>query len=105
MPPPSKAGSLRGLQRLIKVRKDHAVFTGGETQVIESGSPQVFAFVHTYHGERVLVFANFGEEEQVIPANLLRLYGLSYGFTDLLTGEAVPSKDLNLTAYQLLCLK
>lgn len=94
-----------GLKRLIQVRKEQTVFSGGNTQVIESGSPQVFAFVHTHQGERALVFANFSEEEQTIPANLLRLYGLGYGFTDLLTGEPLPFKDLALPAYRLLCLK
>ena len=94
-----------GLQRLVRVRKEHAAFSGGDTQVIETGSPQIFAFVHSYHGERVLVFANFSEAGQVIPANLLRLYGLSYEFTDLLTGEAVAIRDLPLSGYQMVVLK
>ena len=41
--------------------------------------------------QRALVLANFSEQPQVIPANLLRLYGLSYQFTDLLSGRGCPA--------------
>jgi amylosucrase len=94
-----------GLQRLTAARKANPVFGGGEMRVVDCGSPSVFAFLRSREGQRALVLANFSEEAQIIPANLLRLYGLSYQFTDLLTGNAVPSADLTLPAYEVVCLQ
>ena len=55
---------------------------------------------------RVLILANFIENEQRIRANELRLHGLSYVFTDLVTGERVTSnEDLLLDAYRFVWLK
>ncbi|HMN59807.1 MAG TPA: amylosucrase, partial [Anaerolinea sp.] len=66
-----------GLQRVIRARKQNEVFAGGEMQVVDVGRPQVFAFLRSQAGARALVLANFSEQPQVIPGNLLRLYGLS----------------------------
>ncbi len=93
-----------GLRHLIEVRKGNAVFCGAQTQVIESGSPHVLAFVHSHAGQRVLVLANFSEEEGAISGNLLRVYGLSYQLTDLVTGQQVAAADLPLAPYQMVCL-
>ena len=94
-----------GLRRAILARKNNAVFTGGEFQWVDSGSEQVFAFLRTHEGERALVLANFSEQPQRIEANLLRLYGLSYRFKDLLSGLQVPAADLNLGPYDVVCLQ
>ena len=45
-----------------------------------------------------MVFANFIEEEVVIPGNLLRLYGLGYQFWDLVKGQTVGVEDIRLGA-------
>ena len=42
--------------------------------------------------------------EQMVPANVLRLYGLSYTFKDLVTGIEVPFEDLRLAPFQFTCL-
>ena len=94
-----------GLSRAIAMRTSNPVFAGGEFQWIDAGSPQVFAFLRTHNGERAIILANFSEESQTIPANLLRLYGLSYQFRDLLSGQATGSDDLHLDAYQVVCLQ
>ena len=94
-----------GLQRVIRARKQNEVFAGGEMQVVDVGRPQVFAFLRSQAGARALVLANFSEQPQVIPGNLLRLYGLSYHFTDLLNGSQVGGEDLTLGAYDILCLQ
>jgi glycosidase len=94
-----------GLSRLIAMRKAHPVFSGHETEIIDTGNPAVFGYLKTHAGERALALANFSEQEQVIPTNLLRLYGLGYQFEDLLTGEMIPWKDLTLNAFQFVCLK
>jgi hypothetical protein len=40
-----------------------------------------------------------------LPANLLRLYGLSDQFIALLSGKDFPIQDIKLEPYQLVCLK
>jgi glycosidase len=95
-----------GLRRLIELRKTHHAFAGGEMEVIETGSDHVFGYVRRHGGERVLALANFAEHEQIIPANLLRLYGLSYMFTNLVTEETIAlGSDLKLGPCQFVWLK
>ncbi len=94
-----------GLKRLIAMRKAHPVFSGHETEIIDTGNPQVFGYLKTQDNERILALANFSEVEQVIPTNLLRLYGLGYQFIDLVSGNRLPWEDLTLSAYQFMCLK
>ena len=57
-------------------------------------------------GQRVLVLASFTEREQRIAASELRLHGLSYTFTDLVTSEQItPDEDLILGPYRFVWLK
>ncbi len=95
----------QGLQRLIALRQDCPALAGGLLQGIETGSPRVLGYLRVHAGEQVLVLANFSEQAQVLPANLLRLYGLSYHFTDLVSGARLPPGDLTLDAYAFVCLK
>ncbi len=95
----------QGLQRLIQLRKSEKVFSGNELQIIQADNPHIFAYVRTNESDRVLVFANFSEAEQTIPANLLRLYGLSYSFQDLLQGEQHAMDTLTLKPYEFICLR
>jgi amylosucrase len=94
----------RGLQQLIELRKGNPVFAGGQMEVIDTGSEHVLGFVRIRDVERCLVLANFSEQEQKIPANVLRLYGLSYNFKDLLSGESIALQDVQLNPYQFICL-
>jgi hypothetical protein len=89
-----------GLRRLIELRQSHAVFGAGATEVIETGNDHLLAYARSGNGQRALVFANFSEAEQVIPANLLRIHGMGYTFTDLLAGQPVLPGDLRLEAYE-----
>jgi hypothetical protein len=50
------------------------------------------------------VFANFTEEEQTLPGNLLRLHSLGKKFENLINGESLPLDDLILEPYRFLCL-
>jgi amylosucrase len=94
----------QGLRRLIDLRKRYPVFGEGVMDVIETGNDHVLAFIRQGEGERALVFANFSEQVQVLPANLLRLYGISYKFKDLITGREFPLADLELGPYGFECL-
>ncbi len=102
------------LRRLVGIRKHTPAFAGGETEIVDTGNPHVFGYVRqsanpqTGDGTagRVLVLANFSEREQRISDNELRLHGLSYAFTDLVTGEHITSdEDLVLMRYQFVWLK
>jgi amylosucrase len=93
------------LRRLIELRKAHPIFSAQTIQVIDTGNAHVLGYVRFHEGERLLIFANFSEHEQRLDVNQLRLYGLSYQFTDLVSGQAVPFEDLRLEPYRLACLK
>jgi amylosucrase len=114
----SDKGTVQGqvftrLRRLIEIRKNTPAFAGGETEIIDTGNPHVFGYVRQHtkslqdrKSGRVLVLANFIEREQKIAANELRLHGLGYGFTDLVTGGQITSdEDLTLGPYCFMWLK
>jgi amylosucrase len=90
-----------GLTRLIAIRKSHAIFSGHDFQVIETENRRIYGFVRTYQGKRALVFANFSEDQVVLPGNLLRMYGLGYEFQELVSSARVTLSDIPLEAYQL----
>ncbi|HMA35748.1 MAG TPA: alpha-glucosidase C-terminal domain-containing protein, partial [Chloroflexia bacterium] len=93
------------LQRLIGIRQAHAAFAGHDTLIFDTGAPAVFGYVRQQGGERVLALANFSEQAQQVPANELRVYGLSYTFTDLVSGAAVAlDQDIVLDPYRFLWL-
>jgi len=93
-----------GLQRLIRLRLDNPVFAGQEIQVINTGNPHVLGYVRLHDHQRALVFANFSEEEQTLLGNILRVYGLGYQLTDMLTGKEVTAQDLKIQPLALICL-
>jgi len=95
----------QGLQRLIQLRRSEPAFSGSEMQIIQTGNDHVFGYVRIHGPERVLIFANFSEAEQNISANLLRLYGLSYSFLDLLENRPLESQSISMAPYQFVCLR
>ena len=107
--PESVAGRVYdGLARLIGLRKGRQAFAGGATDIIDTGNGHVFGYVRRHDDDRVLVLANFSERAQPIAANGLRLHGLGYTFTDLITSEDISLEhddgDLSLAPYRLLWL-
>jgi len=95
----------QGLRKLIELRKELPVFSGQEIQVIDTGSPHLLGYVRSHENQRVLVFANFTEHEQRLPANLLRLYGMSYQYHDLLRDRQIPPGDIGLGPYEFLAIR
>ena len=61
-----------GLQQLIALRKENPVFSGGELEIIDTENVHVLGFIRTYRRKRGVVLVNFSEEEQVVPANVVR---------------------------------
>ncbi len=77
------------LRRLIELRKENPACGGGETEIIDTGNPHVFGYVRQHGGQRMMVFANFSEQEQRVASNELRLHGLGYRFADLVVGGEI----------------
>jgi amylosucrase len=104
--PATIEGRLYGeLRRLITLRQEHPVFAGYEMDVIDPANPHVFGYVRYQEGQRVLVLANFSEREQPVAANQVRIYGIGYTFTDLVTGETIRlDRDLMLAPYRFVWL-
>jgi amylosucrase len=95
------------LHTLIALRKAHPAFAGVTSDIIETRNGHVFGYVRQHAGERVLCLANFSEQVQTVPVNEVRLYGLSYKFTDLISGLPLALgqiQDVRLEPYQSLWL-
>jgi amylosucrase len=94
-----------GLQLLIQLRKEHSVFCGGVLDVLENGNPHVLGFERTHQGKRVVIFANFSEQEQVITARVMEQHNCLplqqiYG-----SSRVTHQKGLTLTALDLVVLQ
>jgi glycosidase len=103
------ANSLEGriylqFKQLIELRKENAAFSGIDLDVIDTENEHVLGYVRHNGEQRVLVFANFSEKEQMIPGNLLRLHNLGSKLTDTISGTTIPLGDMILEPYQFLCL-
>ena len=60
-----------GLQKLIKLRRQSDAFSGGELEILPTGSEHVLGYVRTCEAQRAAVFANFSEFPQtVIPKTI-----------------------------------
>jgi amylosucrase len=100
----------QGLRHLIELRRAHSIFAGNQMTVVDVGNDHVFGFVRTSvdgaNGERLLVLANFTESVQPVQTNELRLYGLSFEFKELISGDriALSGQEWNLEPYQTMWL-
>jgi len=100
-------GRLYGrLHHLVEQRKRQPALAVAETEIVDTGNGHVLGYVRHNEGQRILVLANFAEEEQPVAANELRLHGLTYRFTDLVTGRRIDAADdLVLPPLQFVWLK
>ena len=64
----------QGLQKLIRLRKEHEAFTGGDLKVLDAENIHVLGFERAYGNQRIVILANFSEQEQVIPQHILLKY-------------------------------
>ena len=94
----------KGLSRLINLRKNHGVFSGSNMEIMNTGNAHVLGYIRHLGTERVLVFANFSEQEQILPANLLRLYGFVHRYQNLLSSEKYAQEDVKLQPFEFLPL-
>ena len=66
----------RGLQELIRLRKENDAFSAGMLEVIPTGNEHVLGFMRMHGGSRAVIFANFSEQPQIIPARVLEQYSI-----------------------------
>ncbi len=95
----------QNLKTLIELRKQQHAFSGTLMDTIQTANEHVLGYVRRCGNERVLIFANFSEDPQILSGNLLRLYGLCYQFEELLTHDQISTGDLSLAPYQFMALK
>ena len=66
----------QGLQKLIALRKAHEAFSGGELEIIPTENKHVLGFMRIHAGQRAIIFANFSENSQIIPARIFAQYSV-----------------------------
>jgi glycosidase len=92
------------LKQLIDLRKENNAFAGINLEVIGTGNDHVLGYSRTNEDERVLVFANFSEHEQLIPGKVLKHQSPGNEMTDLINEGTIATEDYHLKPYQLLLL-
>jgi amylosucrase len=93
-----------GLQKLITLRKKTPALAGGELEVIQTYNEHVLGYARISGKKHVLIFANFSEKAQVLPAELVKKYaGVTlkrrHGYSTVESGD-----KLRLLPYDLLVL-
>jgi amylosucrase len=60
-----------GLQALVQLRKSFPAFSAGELEIIPTENDHVLGFVRKFDGHRAVIFANFSDSKQLVPARVL----------------------------------
>jgi amylosucrase len=84
-----------GFQKLIALRKTHAIFSGGQMRVRETGNDHLFSFERV-NGSRAIVIANFSEAPQPVHHEKLRAEILR---GEILHGREFLNDDATLAPY------
>lgn len=93
------------LKQLIELRKAQSALWNGDMQVIDCDNSHLFGYTRQHDGQRLLIINNFSEHAQIISANRLRIYGLSYQFRDLITNTTIKATEqVYLAPYQFMWL-
>ena len=104
-------GSIRGrifksTQRLIELRKSLPALAGQSMELITTGNEHVLGYVRLREGHRLIVLANFSDQEQSVDGNKLRTAGLGRFFEDMIEQQTYQtSQPVALEPYQLLWLQ
>ena len=95
---PAEVASLKvfnGLQQMIAIRKQHAIFGQAKTHILETDNQHCFAFLReNTEGEKLLAICNFSEHPQSLSRSILATLKESAS-KELLTGETV---EINASA-------
>jgi amylosucrase len=96
----------QGLKKLIKIRQRHKIFGQGETHILDTNNPHVFAYTrHNEEGRALLAICNFSERTQNLDGRLLDHIGEVQSL-DLITGKPYQNSQINilLIPYQVMWL-
>ena len=89
----------------MSLRKGNPVFTGGQLETAWTENEHVLGYIRSHAGKRVIVFANFSEYQQVVPARVLEQYGFSRGVKRLHGLSKLPKgENLSLVPYDFVVL-
>ncbi|HNK64040.1 MAG TPA: alpha-amylase family glycosyl hydrolase [Anaerolineales bacterium] len=66
-----------GFHTLIDLRKQNTVFAGGDLEVVPTENDHILGFMRTHAGKRAMVFANFSESPQTLPARIIEQYAVT----------------------------
>jgi len=88
----------QGLQKLIALRKGSDAFSGGNLEIISTENEHVLGFVRSHQGKRAIIFANFSEQERVIPVRVLKQYNCFIAHQVHGSSEIIDQKELKLSA-------
>jgi amylosucrase len=94
------------LRELIRLRKSLHALSGQEMELFGTANNSVLGFIRTRDGHRIVVLANFSEQEQRIDGNILRTAGLGRFFEDVINKMTVGTSDpLVLEPYRICWLR
>lgn len=95
----------QGLQNIIQLRKKLSILSDDSPDFIQIGNPHVLSYLRHGNGRQVLILCNFSEKEQIIPAHILAMTGLSPDLSDAVSGDRITlDADLSLAPYQFIWL-
>jgi amylosucrase len=103
--PNTIAGQIfQGLLALIDARRQTLpLHAQAYTQAVWSHNEHVFSMIRTSPRGRLLVLANFSEEEQAVPGHRIEALGFSGSLVDHLSGEIFHSStEMQLKGYQVM---
>jgi glycosidase len=93
------------LMRLINIRKNHPAFGGNKTQVIDTGNPAIFGYIHWQLFQGILVLINFSEHPQEVDMVRFRAYGFKPTVYNLVNDQDISlGRPYMLEPYQFLWL-
>lgn len=92
----------QGLKKLIGLRKQLEAFAGGELEIIPTENEHVLGFMRIHAGKRAVIFANFSETTQTIPARIFEQYSVATKKYLHGISEAATSGDIMLAALDFL---
>ena len=94
----------QGLQSLIKLRKEHDTFSGGELEIIPIENEHILGFIRTHASKRAIIFANFSEDPQTIPARIFAQYSVQskkhlHGISQVSAQSAITLEPLDFLVF------
>ena len=96
----------KSTQKLIALRKSIPAFAGQNMELVNTSHPHLLGYLRIRERHRMVVLANFSEDQQSVEGNMLRTAGLGRFFEDVIQNRTyTTSEPVSLEPYQILWLK